>query len=287
MSISTRILLGLVLGIASGLFFGESMGALSVVGDAYVGLLQMTVLPYVVVSLMAGLGSLTYKEARLLALRGGGLLLLLWVVTFAIVLLMPLSFPELQTGSFFSTTLVDRPPSFDLVALYVPSNPFESLANSDVPAVVLFSIAVGVALMGIDEKGSVLRALQVVSEALMRVTRWIVRLTPYGVFAIGASAAGTMTVDEFGKVQVYLISYIAFALLLTFWVLPGLVATLTGLPQREVTSAARDALITAFATGNDFVVLPLLIERTKEYATCTFCARSAVDADRIHRRRTF
>ncbi|MBW2315786.1 MAG: transporter substrate-binding domain-containing protein, partial [Deltaproteobacteria bacterium] len=45
---------------------------------------------------------------------------------------------------------------------------------------------------------------------------------------------------------------------------PGLVATLTGLPQREVASAARDALITAFATGNDFVVLPLLTERTKE-----------------------
>ena len=264
MSLSSQILLGLLLGIASGLFFGEPMGALSMVGDAYVGLLQMTVLPYVVVSLMAGLGSLSFAEARGLAVRGGALLLLLWGVTFLIVALMPLSFPDLETASFFSTTLVERPPPFDVVRLYVPSNPFASLAASDVPAVVLFSIAVGVALMGIEQKGPVIRALQTLSEALMRVTRWIVRLTPFGVFAIAASAAGTMSIEDFGKVQVYLVSYIAFALLLTFWVLPGLVAVLTGLPHREVASGARDALITAFATGSDFVVLPLLTERTKE-----------------------
>jgi ABC-type amino acid transport substrate-binding protein len=177
---------------------------------------------------------------------------------------MPLSFPDLETASFFSTTLVERPPPLDVVRLYVPSNPFASLAESDVPAVVLFSIAVGVALMGIERKGPVIQALHTLSEALMRVTRWIVRLTPAGVFAIAASAAGTMSIEDFGKVQVYLVSYIAFALLLTFWVLPGLVGALTGLPQGEVAAAARDALITAFATGSDFVVLPLLTERTKE-----------------------
>jgi len=263
-SLSTQILVGLVLGIASGLFVGEPMGALGLVGDAYVGLLQMTVLPYVVVSLMAGLGSLSFREARELALRGGSLLLLLWAVTLLIVAFMPLSFPHLASGSFFSTSLVERPPPFDVVSLYVPSNPFASLAASDVPAVVLFSIAVGVALMGIENKGPLIRGLQTLSEALMRVTRWIVRLTPFGVFAIGASAAGTLTVEEFSKVQVYLFSYIAFSLLLTFWVLPGLVACFTGLPQGEVAAAARDALITAFATGSDFVVLPLLTERTKE-----------------------
>lgn len=264
MSLSTRILLGLLLGIALGLFFGEPMGALSVAGDAYVGLLQMTVLPYVVVSLVAGLGSLSYAEARRLALHGGGLLLLLWGVAFVVVVSMTFGFPDIETGSFFSTTLVERPPPFDVVALYVPSNPFASLANSDVPAVVLFSIAVGVALMGVGGKEPLLRGLDTLAEALMRVTRWIVRLTPYGVFAIGASAAGTMSVDEFEKIQVYLVSYVVFALLLSFWVLPGLVAALTGLPHREIAGSARDALVTAFATGNDFVVLPLLTEHTKK-----------------------
>ena len=264
MSLSTQILLGLVLGVAMGLLVGEPAGTLAIVGDAYVGLLQMTVLPYVMASLVAGLGSLTFSEARALALRGGGLLALLWGVTFLIVILMPLSFPSLTTASFFSTALVERPTELDVVSVYVPSNPFHSLANSDVPAVVLFSIAVGIALMGVERKESLIRGLHVLSEALMRVTHWIVRLTPYGVFAIGASAAGTMTVEDFGKVQVYLFSYMAMSLLLTLWVLPGLVTALTGLPHRRIIGASRDALITAFATGSDFVVLPILTERCKE-----------------------
>jgi Na+/H+-dicarboxylate symporter len=54
-SLSARIILGLGLGIATGLFFGETMGVLEVVGDVFIRLLQMTVLPYVMVSLISGL----------------------------------------------------------------------------------------------------------------------------------------------------------------------------------------------------------------------------------------
>ena len=55
MSLATQILLGLLLGIGTGLFVEEPMGFLSVVGDAYISLLQMTVLPYVVTLFVAPL----------------------------------------------------------------------------------------------------------------------------------------------------------------------------------------------------------------------------------------
>ena len=58
-----RVVLGLGLGVLVGLFVGEPAGALSLVGDGYVRLLQMTVLPYVLVSLTAGLGSLVPAAA--------------------------------------------------------------------------------------------------------------------------------------------------------------------------------------------------------------------------------
>ena len=61
MSLSTRILLGLVLGVATGLFFGEHVAFLGVAGDGFVMLLQMTVLPYVTVSLVHGLGSVSQQ----------------------------------------------------------------------------------------------------------------------------------------------------------------------------------------------------------------------------------
>ena len=83
---------------------------------------------------------------------------------------------------------------FDFVALYIPSNPFYSLANNVVPAVVLFSIVLGVALIGTDRKPVLLDVLRVARVALSRATRFIVQLTPYGLFAIAAVAAGTRPV---------------------------------------------------------------------------------------------
>jgi Na+/H+-dicarboxylate symporter len=107
----------------------------------------MTVLPYVVISIIASLGSLSVFEARRLGVRAGLVLIGLWAIGLAFALLLPVVFPHLRQGSFFSTSMLERPPAFDFVDLYIPSNPFNSLANNIVPAVVLFSIVLGVALI--------------------------------------------------------------------------------------------------------------------------------------------
>ncbi len=224
----------------------------------------MTVLPYVTVSLVTGFGRLGSREATLLARRAGGFLLLLWGIALAAALAMPLSFPAWEAASFFSTSLVEEPSAFDLVSLYIPANPFNALANNVVPAVVLFSGALGVALIGVERKQALLDALDGLAAALTRVNDFVVNLTPYGVFAIAASAAGTLTLGELERIQVYLVIYIALASLLSLWILPGLVAALLPLRRREVVAASRDALLTAFATGSVFLVLPILVERSRE-----------------------
>ncbi|MCP4631101.1 MAG: cation:dicarboxylase symporter family transporter [bacterium] len=81
------------------------------------------------------------------------------------------------------------------------------MANNIVPAVVLFSILLGVALMGIQDKDALIKVLSTSAEALVKITGIIVKLTPFGVFAISAAAAGTMTIDYLGRLQVYLISF--------------------------------------------------------------------------------
>jgi ABC-type amino acid transport substrate-binding protein len=73
-----------------------------------------------------------------------------------------------------------------------------------------------------------------------------------------------MTIEEVGRVQVYLITYISLATLITFWIFPGLVAALSGISYREVLSTFKDTLVMAFATGNQFVVLPQIAENCKE-----------------------
>jgi Na+/H+-dicarboxylate symporter len=263
-NLATKVLIGLGLGVATGLFLGELVSFLGIVGEAFVQLLQMTVLPYVMVSLITALGRLSYQQAGQLAVKCGAVLLLLWGVTIGVVMLLPLAFPNWESASFFSTSLVQKKAEFDFLGMYIPANPFRSLAEAVVPAVVLFSLAIGLAMIGLKNKEPVLTALSPIADALTSIANFVVSLAPYGVFAIAASAAGTMTVEEFGRLQIYVFVYIGLALVLAFWVLPGLITVFTPLSYKQVLRRARGAVITAFATGSVFVVLPLLAERSKE-----------------------
>ena len=263
MTSSQRILTGLAAGVATGLFLGERAAVLSWAADGFVKLLQMTVLPYVTLSIVTSLGSLSYAQARTLGLRAGAVLVALWGLALVFAFLIPLAFPQVQTASFFSTTLIQRRPPFDFVALYIPSNPFYSLANSVVPAVVFFSVVLGVALIGVQRKQALLDVLRVASEAVSRAAKLAVRLTPFGLFAIAAVEAGTLNLEQLGRLQVYLVTYVAVALLVGLWVLPGLVAALTPIRMREMFSLTRDALITATVAGDQFIVLPVLIDASK------------------------
>jgi Na+/H+-dicarboxylate symporter len=262
-SSSRHILVALAGGTAPGLFLGELVAPLQWVAEAYIKLLQMTVLPYVTVSIIGGLGRLRLSEARVLGARTGAVLATLWILALAFMFLIPLAFPRTQNASFFSTTLVQRRPPFDFIDLYIPSNPFHSLADNVVPAVVLFSVLVGIALITVERKHVVLDVLHVCGEALARVARMVIRLTPVGLFAIAATAAGTMTMDQVGRLQIYIVTYVLIALFVALWVLPGLIAALTQISLRSVFAASHGPLLTAFAAGDLFIVLPGLIEATR------------------------
>lgn len=264
LGLSGYILLGLVLGIFSGIFFGEYCAGLKIFGDAFIKLLQMSILPYIVVSLIVGIGRLSYQEAKVLATKAGLLLLVFWAIALAVIFVMPLAFPSVETASFFSTTLVKAKEEVDFLELFIPANPFRSLANNVIPASVLFSIAVGVGLIGIKAKQNLIGDLAILATALSRVANFVVYLTPIGVFAIAASAAGTMTLEEIGRLQVYFATFIVAVILLSFWVLPMLVAALTPFTYKDIVGKSKDALVTGFATGELFIILPILIQNCND-----------------------
>ena len=111
MTSSTKILVGLVSGVIVGLFFGEHAGVLKVVADGFVKLLQMTVLPYITISIVTSLGILSFDQVKTLGLRAGAVLIGLWCLALVFTFLLPLAFPATETASFFSTTLVEAAPA--------------------------------------------------------------------------------------------------------------------------------------------------------------------------------
>jgi len=247
--------------VATGL--DEPAGVLSIGGDAYIRLLQMTVLPYVLVSLTRGLGGLDAEMARRIGLRGGGMILALWSVTLATVLCLPLAYPDWTSAAFFSTSLLEDPAKFDPLTLYIPANPFYSLGHTIVPAVVAFSIALGLALIPVQNKKGLLNGLTNLTDALMKIASFVGKLAPLGIFAIAASAAGTLRVEELNRLQVFLWVYLVAWTALAFVTLPLLVAWATPFSYREALRESQVVMITAFATGTVLVVLPMIVERCR------------------------
>jgi len=258
LGIATQVFIGLALGLLVGVFFGEEVAFLKIGGDIFIAALQITVIPYVVVALITSLGRLTIDQAKALGLKAGVVLLVLWAIGLIVVLASPLAFPNWPSASFFSSSQIEEGAAVDFLQLYIPSNIFASLANAIVPAIVVFSILFGVALIRVGNKQRVVDLLTTVGDTLMTMTGFIGRLAPYGVFAITASAAGTIDITELARLQVYIVLYVALALLLSLWIIPGLIASLTPLTYASVINAFRGPLITAFATANLLIVLPVL-----------------------------
>ena len=220
-------------------------------------------MPYITVSIITSLGSLNPQELRTLGVRAAAVIAGLWLVGLTFAFLIPLTFPAIESASFFSSSLLAPRAEFDFVDLYVPSNPFHALANNVVPAVVLFSIVLGIALAGIEHRGRLLEVLDVMRQAISRATRFVTRLTPYGLFAIAATAAGTLDLQQLSRLQIYLVAYVLVALMVSLWVLPGLVAALTPIRARDMLRESQDSLLTAFIAGDLFIVLPGLTQASR------------------------
>jgi Na+/H+-dicarboxylate symporter/ABC-type amino acid transport substrate-binding protein len=170
---------------------------------------------------------------------------------------------QTTSASFFSSDLINTQQGADLLSLYIPSNPFYSMANTLVPAIVVFSIFLGVAMIGVENKKQFILSLRNVADALMNIASAVAKIAPIGIFALSAAAAGTLDIVELNRLQIFLWGYFALWLIFIIFTLPMLVAWATPFTYAEVIRESKLAVITAFATGTVLVVLPIIAERTK------------------------
>jgi len=264
LSLSTKVLLGVILGVFLGLFFGEEVGWLSIPGDIFIGLLQMTVLPYIMFSLIVNIGRLSMETGKKIIKYGLIFLFLLLSLGIFYLMILPLAFPQWGSGSFYSSDFVQQSKPFNFVKLYIPANPFASLSDNIVPAVVLFSIFIGLGVMKLPNKEALLKPLDVLTDGLNQVNKMIVKITPIGVFCIAAGVVSKLSWSDLSRLQGYLLVYLLAVILITFLILPYVISIFTPYSTKTIFKITRSTLITIFATGKIIVVFPQLIENIKE-----------------------
>ena len=260
LNLTSWILVGFILGILTGLVFGNLCLVLKPFGEAFVKIWQITILPSVALSLIVGIGGLKRDTAKAIALKAFLLLLLFWVICVVGYFSFQLAFPPRAEASFFSTQELSEKTELNLIDQFIPSNPFLSLSDGIIPATVLFCLFMGFALMLDDGNGPILTVLRSLLRALDRMTHTIALTFPVGIFVITAVMAGTLTIEGFLELQVFLITLAAAAFLLGLVVMPLLITCFTSFRYRDILTASSRAMLLAFSTGTEFITLPLITD---------------------------
>lgn len=260
---SARIIVAMILGLTLGSLSSSVYRGVDELANAFVMLLQMTAIPYIALSLIIGIGSLS--AAKVTNTLKKTLLILIALLSTAIVyiLLAPIAFPNWQSADFYSLNTISTAPEFDIISLFIPTNPFYAFANGLVPSIVLFSIFIGIGLMQVKAKKTTLTALNGLNTAVVNVSNIVMKFAPIGIFCIAQRAAVTIDSEQLDGLQVYIVTSAVLVFLLTFVVLPAIIATITPYSYRQVLTCSREAMVTAFATGSFFIVIPIIVEKAK------------------------
>jgi Na+/H+-dicarboxylate symporter/ABC-type amino acid transport substrate-binding protein len=250
--------------VLTGLFFGDDAALLRPLGTVYVRLMEVVVFPYIICSLLHGLGRLTPDTAWRLLRCSWRIYAVAWGATLCVIFGLSLGIPSVPSPSFIDASAPAR--EFSLLSMLIPANPFFDLVRNYVPAVVVLSIVYGIAIQRVNDKGAFLSMLTVVREASVKIWGWVVMLAPVGVFALFADSAGSLRTDALVDLALYLLPMIAGTLLLAFWLLPSLVAALCPLRAGEVLRELRAGLVIAVVTSLSVAALPFIQQAAERLA---------------------
>ncbi len=273
-----QILIAIALSIPFGIFFYEYAPAIKWMGDIFIRALKMIAIPIVFSSLVMGVSSLGgYKDLGRLA----GKTFAFYVFTTALaaltgVLIVNLIKPGIGADLSLTETVDDLAVtslSFrDQIVSIVPENIFEDLSKGNLLPVIFFAILFGFFITKTAEESKKVLSdfFKSAFEVFMKMTLFIVKFTPIGVFAIVSNivAAQQGDPDKLFKIVsslgLYTIVVWAGCLLHGGITLPALVYGITRLNPYKHIKQMSIPLLTAFSTCSSGAALPLTLKESQE-----------------------
>lgn len=183
------------------------------VGQIFINLIMMLVVPLVFVSITLGTAGLG-EPAKLGKIGAYTVSFFLITTAFALVIGLGLGY-ILQPGKegVFnidqSYEAAEAPPIMETIINIIPENPFASMATGDMLQIIAFAIFIGVALGFLGEKtAGIHRLFEQANEILNWLVMLIMKAAPYGAFALIASAIGDAGIDAIGSMAMYMVTVV-------------------------------------------------------------------------------
>lgn len=275
--LAIQIVIGLILGILVGaIFYGNPSVAtyLQPIGDIFLRLIKMIVIPIVISTLIVGVAGV--GDTKKLGKIGGKTILYFEIVTTVAILVGLLAANLFQPGvgvdmthltktdihSYVETAETTQSHGFiDTFVNIVPKNVFDAIVKGDMLAIIFFSVLFGLGVAAAGERGKpVLHFFQGVADAMFWVVNAIMRFAPFGVFAligVTVSKFGLSSLVPLGK----LLILVHITMLFFIFVVLGTVARFSGVKITSIIKILKDELLLAYSTSSSETVLPKIMEK--------------------------
>ncbi len=269
-----QILIAFILAIVFGIFFKEYVNYVSWMGDIFLRMLKMIVIPLVLSSVISGIVNIG-GDGNFGKLGLKTIAYYLTTSTFAIIvgllmvnIIQPGVGMDITSIAIEEKISIDRPSMGDIFIQIVPENIFYAMANNDFLAVIFFAIIAGIFISKIDKKSNIILAdfFNAFFELFMKITMFIIKLAPYGIFGLIVKVVAEQ--KDFGNMVAslgtFMLTVIGGILIHSLITLPLLTRFIGKAKPFKHLSNVKTTLITAFSTASSAAALPLNMKETNE-----------------------
>ncbi len=266
LSDSNLILIGMVGGFLSGLFFGPAMGNIKFLGDIFLRLIQMSVIVLICGSVSEAVGSLKKEQLGSMGIKTLFVFMLTTMMAsiFALIMVNVLQpgtgLPPIDGMQYDGT-----PPDMSwgrVLTEFFPQNIVASMSSGQTVQVIAFAVMFGIVLSMKNEESSgskILEMIRYFNEIIMGMMHIILKLAPIGIFALLGWVTGVIGFEVIIPLAKFLLALLVAAILTFLGMLLPVCIYARLSPVKFVRKLSRMGAI-AFTTTSGAVALPIEME---------------------------
>ncbi len=282
-----RVIIAMTLGAIAGHFLGATATSVEIVGKIFVQLIRMLIVPLVFTTLVAGVIAMGDPK-RLGSLGAKTIFLYMMTTVIAVsigigfgILVQPgvgveygaasadaiaeisnrLDRANAAAGSDMSGWAVFGQKIFDLI----PANPVSAMVNGDILPIIVFALFFGAGIIAAGDRAkAVADTMEAAAEAILQITKFVMELAPYGVFALMAFVIGDKglgVLENLGKLALALYAACFVHIIVVYG---GIIRIVNNLPVNRFFRGILDAMTTAYSTASSSATLPVTISNVSK-----------------------
>ncbi|GAA0739924.1 dicarboxylate/amino acid:cation symporter [Clostridium oceanicum] len=276
LNLGNAIIISMILGILAGILLGKKASALAPLGDLFMQLIKMVVIPLILCSIVTGAASIGNSKS---AGKIGVSTFVYYLATTAIAVCIGLAFGEIfkpgsgvpvdSIKSMFSNEYANKgsiPGFWETVKGFIPENPIKALVDGNILQIITFSLFLGFGISSLpkEKKEFAVNVFSYVNDALVYVILKIMYVAPIGVFALMADATGTFGYEILKSILKLLIVYIGALALHNFGVYSLFIKLLSNTPLKKFWKSIYKSEALALSTASSMATIPLNMEICEE-----------------------